>query len=36
MAEASRYDHLVVNDSVERAAREIIDIVESSCGANHG
>jgi guanylate kinase len=36
MAEASRYDHLVVNDSVERAAREILDIVESSCGARRG
>jgi guanylate kinase len=36
MAEASRYDHLVVNDSVERAAREILDIVEASCGANAG
>ena len=36
MAEASRYDHLVVNDSVDRAAREICDIVEASCGANAG
>jgi guanylate kinase len=36
MAEASRYDHHVVNDSVERAAREILDIVEASCGASAG
>lgn len=36
MAEAERYDHLVVNDSVERAASQILDIVEASCGANAG
>jgi guanylate kinase len=36
MAEARRYDHLVVNDSVERAAAQILDIVEASCGANAG
>jgi guanylate kinase len=36
MDEATRYDHLVVNDSVDRAAREILDIVEASCGANAG
>ncbi|MGH7751078.1 MAG: guanylate kinase, partial [Candidatus Dormibacteria bacterium] len=36
MAEAERYDHLVVNDSVERAATQILDIVEASCGANAG
>ena len=36
MAEAERYDHLVVNDSVERAAAQILDIVEASCGANAG
>ena len=34
MAEAQRYDHLVVNDSVERAAAQILDIVEASCGAS--
>jgi guanylate kinase len=36
MAEAERYDHLVVNDRVERAAAQILDIVEASCGANAG
>ena len=36
MAEAERYDHLVVNDSVERAVARILDIVEASCGANAG
>ena len=36
MAEADRYDHHVVNDSVERAAAQILDIVEASCGASAG
>lgn len=36
MAEAARYDHHVINDSVERAAAQILDIVEASCGANAG
>jgi guanylate kinase len=36
MAEAARYDHHVVNDSVERAAGQILDIVEASCGAGAG
>jgi guanylate kinase len=36
MAEAARYDHHVINDSVERAAAQIIEIVEASCGANAG
>jgi len=36
MDEAARYDHLVVNDSVDRAVREILGIVEASCGANAG
>ena len=30
MAEGAAYDHRVVNDDVERAAREILDIVRSS------
>jgi guanylate kinase len=30
LAEAERYDHRVVNDHVERAAREILDIVAAS------
>jgi guanylate kinase len=30
LAEAERYDHRVVNDQVERAAREILDIVAAS------
>jgi guanylate kinase len=30
LAEQDRYDHRVVNDDVERAAREILDIVERS------
>lgn len=32
LAEAERYDHRVVNDTVERAAREILDIVAASRG----
>jgi guanylate kinase len=36
MAEAERYDHHVVNDSVEDAVGRILDIVEASCGANAG
>ena len=32
--EAERYDHRVVNDQVERAAREILDIVAASRGGN--
>ncbi len=36
LAEAERYDHRVVNDQVERAAREILDIVAASRGANAG
>jgi guanylate kinase len=32
LAEAERYDHQVVNDKVERAAREILDIVAASRG----
>ena len=34
LAEAERYDHRVVNDEVERAAREILDIVAASRGEN--
>jgi guanylate kinase len=34
LAEAARYDHRVVNDQVERAAREILDIVAASRGEN--
>ena len=34
LAEAERYDHRVVNDQVERAAREILDIVAASRGGN--
>jgi guanylate kinase len=30
LAQAGRYDHRVVNDQVERAAREILDIVAAS------
>lgn len=36
LAEAERYDHQVVNDQVERAAREILDIVAASRGDNGG
>jgi len=36
LAEAERYDHRVVNDQVERAAREILDIVAASRGFNGG
>jgi guanylate kinase len=36
LAEAARYDHRVVNDQVERAAREILDIVAASRGENVG
>jgi guanylate kinase len=36
LAEAERYDHRVVNDQVERAAREILDIVAASRGENVG
>ena len=34
LAEAERYDHRVVNDQVERAAREILDIVAASRDGN--
>jgi guanylate kinase len=34
LAEAGRYDHRVVNDQVERAAREILDIVAASRDGN--
>ena len=34
LAEAGRYDHQVVNDQVERAAREILDIVAASRDGN--
>ena len=34
LSEAERYDHQVVNDQVERAAREILDIVAASRGEN--
>ena len=36
LAEAERYDHRVVNDEVERAVREILDIVAASRGENVG
>jgi guanylate kinase len=36
LAEAARYDHRVVNDQVERATREILDIVAASRGENVG
>ncbi|HXA30070.1 MAG TPA: guanylate kinase [Candidatus Angelobacter sp.] len=36
LAEAERYDHQVVNDQVERAAGEILDIVAASRGENVG
>jgi guanylate kinase len=36
LAEAERYDHRVVNDQVERAAREILAIVAASRGENVG
>ena len=36
LAEAERYDHRVVNDQVERAAREILDIVAASRDGNRG
>jgi guanylate kinase len=36
LAEAERYDHRVVNDQVERAAREILGIVAASRGENAG
>jgi guanylate kinase len=36
LAEAERYDHRVVNDQVERAAREILDVVAASRGDNGG
>jgi guanylate kinase len=35
LAEARHYDHRVVNDEVDRAAREILATVGDSCGANH-
>jgi len=34
LAEAGRYDHRVVNDEVERAAREILALVAASRGEN--
>ncbi|HEY6379871.1 MAG TPA: guanylate kinase [Candidatus Dormibacteraeota bacterium] len=34
LAEAANYDHRVVNDEVDRAAREILAIVADSRGAN--
>jgi len=34
LAEAERYDHQVVNDQVERAAREILALVAASRGEN--
>ena len=34
LTEAEGYDHRVVNDQVERAAREILDIVAASRGGN--
>ena len=34
LGEAERYDHRVVNDDVERAAREILSIVAESHGGN--
>jgi guanylate kinase len=30
MAYASRYDHVVVNDDIERAAREVLDIIQAA------
>jgi guanylate kinase len=36
LAEAERYDHRVVNDEVERAAREILELVAASRGENAG
>ena len=36
LAEASRYDHRVVNDDVERCAREILAIVAASRDGNDG
>jgi guanylate kinase len=36
LAEAERYDHRVVNDQVERAAREILELVAASRGENAG
>jgi guanylate kinase len=36
LAEAERYDHQVVNDAVERAAREILALVAASRGENAG
>jgi len=30
MEYASRYDHVVVNDDIERAAREVLDIIQSA------
>ena len=36
LEEAERYDHRVVNDDVERAAREILSIVADSRGGNAG
>jgi guanylate kinase len=36
LAEAGRYDHQVVNDEVERAAREILAVVAASRGENVG
>jgi len=34
LAEAARYDHQVVNDQVERAAREILEVVAASRDGN--
>jgi len=34
LAEAALYDHQVVNDQVERAAREILDVVAASRDGN--
>ena len=36
LADAERYDHRVVNDDVERAARQILSIVAESHGDNPG
>ncbi len=36
LAEAERYDHRVVNDDVERAAREILAIIAGDRGARPG
>jgi guanylate kinase len=30
MEYASRYDHVVVNDDIERAAREVLDIIRDA------